>query len=420
MTILLIKTRFQAHGIDAPSVPLSISKKRSVMKCLWTGFSLCALLAASAPVLSGQATIVIDDLRVDPRGDSSLTFTTSVATPGIRKDAGQRIKMRPYASDDKLYLVYVAFDMTSAAEPPSDINYYLYSQPVSATDKDVFTEYVVVGTPRGDFSDQWSWVKFHLNDNGIHNGSLELPIHSYSNAALISLEPDASAGTVYLSHPDHKVAFIAKNSLKGFDLYVDGADLTTNNDYYWKWSGSDHHFAIAFDGPSSTPPFPLKATPLNGVATVEPALWKSLSASAGSLKSDQSQDVLSLTVRYNASLGGNPRALTVPIKIRFRPPWWSLFGFAIIGALLGSVLTLLFPATWKATSPTKTIVSAILLAIVAEFLGILMFLSDDSKLVIAGFNLIPTEILPAMGLGILVGLLGLKVLDAFKIPLPTR
>jgi hypothetical protein len=380
----------------------------------------CALLATTAPSLSGQSAMTIDNLQIDPRGDSSISFNTSVVTPGIRKDTNQRMKMRPYPSDDKLYSVYVAFDMTSSTEPPSDINYYLYSQPASARDKDVFTEYVVVGTPRGDFSDQWSWVKFHLTENGPHNGSLELPIHSYSNAALISVEPNSNAGTVDLSDPNHKVAFTTTNSLKGFDLYVDSADLTTNNDYYWKWKSSDHRYAVAFDSPSSIPPYPLSATPLNGSATVQPDLWKSLSASAGSFRSELSHDVLSLTVRYNASLGGNPRALVVPIKIRFRPPWWSLFACAILGALLGSVFTLFFPATWKATTTARTISSAILLAIISEFLGMLMFFSDDSKLVIAGFNLIPTEILPAMGLGILVGLLGLKVLDAFKIQIPTR
>jgi hypothetical protein len=317
-------------------------------------------------------------------------------------------------------MVYMAFDKIAPTTPPLDINYYLYSQPALATEKDVFTEYVVVGTPRGDFSDQWSWVRYHLDENGIHSGSLELPIHSFSNEALILVEPDSSAGTVYLSHPDHKLAFSTKNSLKGLVVYVDGADVTTNNEYYWKWTGGERRYPVVFDAPNPSAPLTLTAAPLNGTATVRPNLWKSLQASAGAFRSDQSQDVLNLTVRYSAEFGGNPRALSVPIRIRFRPPWWSLFGCAVLGSILGSLVTLWFPDTWKATTKMRTIRSAVLLAIVAEFLGLLMFLSDGSKLAIAGFNLDPTEVLPAAGMGLLVGFLGLKVFDAFKIPLPTR
>jgi hypothetical protein len=352
---------------------------------------LCALLQFPAFSLEGQTTLNMDDLQIDPRGDSVVKFTSSVATPGVQIDGNQRMKMRPYSTNDGLYRVYVAFDRTAPTVPPSDINYYLYSQPIHTAQADVFTEHVIVGTPRGDFSDQWSWVKFHLNENGMHEGSLELPIHSFSNAALISIETDSAAETVYLSDPDHKVGFTARNSLKGFDIYLEGADLTTTHDDYWRWNGTDHRYAARFDSPNGSPPFPLATTPLTGAASIEPAFWRSLSASVRSFRTDQYHDTLNLTVRYNAGLGGNPRAVTIPIKVRFRPPWWSLLGVVMIGAILGSLCTLGFPQTWKATSPWKTLRSAISLAVVVEILGMLMFMGDDSKLVIAGFNLIPTE-----------------------------
>lgn len=391
------------------------------MRCVVTMAMCLALLAfcSARPISATPSTIAIDDLTIDPQGQTGMRFTNSIATSLVRVDAGERMKMRGYASDDGFYIVYVAFDKTSPTTPPSDINYYLYSQ-AATVGGDMFTEHVVVGTPRGDFSDQWSWVKYHLTENGTHSGSLEIPVHSFSNAALISVEPDSSAGTVYLSQPQHKITFSTKNSLKGFEVTLDSADLTSDNDYYWKWSDTDHRYHVSFDVGNSNPPWSLFTAPLNGIVWVRPNLWRSLSGSAGAFKSGQFQDVLNLTLRYNAGLGGNPRAVSVPINIRFKPPWWSLFCCAVIGAFLGSLVTLFFPDTWKGKTPARTIESAIVLAVVAEFLGLLMFQSDDSKLIVAGFNLNPTEVLPALGLGLLVGLLGLKVLDAFKIPLPTR
>ena len=386
---------------------------QSIKGAIRTG-SLCLGLMALASVARADSTLMIDTLNLDVKGNSSVTFTFSVATPGIRKDATERLRMRPYRTDDGVYFLYVAFSKTAPTSPPNDINYYLYSQPIAARDKEVFTEYVVVGTPRGGFSDQWSLVKFHLNENGLHHGSMELPIPSASNEPLIAIEPDKRVEAIYLSSPTHRIPFAIKSLRNNFEVDVNSADLTTNNEDYWKWSGSDKRYPVEFDRLTPGPPFVLSNSPLTASVKVEPNVWNALMASAHSLKVDQPTDVLLLTIRHNSSPGGIPRAYPLAINIRFRPPWWSLLLAAGIGSVLGSGLTLFFPATWQGTSAVRTIASAVLLAAVAEILGILMFMSDDSNLVIAGLKLNPTEVLPALGLGILVGLLGLKVLDALR------
>src|SRR5216683_8144480 len=83
------------------------------MKYFGTGVLFCMLLGITAPTLYGQSTIAVDDLSVDPRGDSGVKFTSLVATHGIHLDTNQRMKMRPYPTEDQSYLVYVAFDKTS-------------------------------------------------------------------------------------------------------------------------------------------------------------------------------------------------------------------------------------------------------------------------------------------------------------------
>ena len=381
----------------------------------------CAFLAVFAGACQAQPSLKLDDLLLDPSGNSKVVFTWVQTTPGVSIDPAHRLAMRPYptTNDNGVYRVYVAFDKISPTMPPSDIAYYLYSQPVSAVDKGLFTEHVVVGTPYGDFPDQWSSVRFHLTENGLHDGVVTLPIHCFSNVPLISVETDPNAGTVYLSSPDHKLSFAAKSLLKGFEVDIESADLTTNNEWFWKSNDPNDQFVVRFNS-KSKPPYSMTTAPLSGDARVVPNVWSSLLASARTLGADQAHDVLTLTVRHNAGMGGTARAISIPINVRFRPPWWSLLAAAMIGAVLGSSLTLKLPANWKGTTVARTFRSAVLLAVVAEVLGMILFLSDKSKLAIAGFNLDPTQTLPAMGLGILVGLLGLRVLDAFKIPLPKR
>lgn len=367
-----------------------------------------------------ESSIVLDPLNLDLDGNSTVKFTFSVATPGVQIDEVRRMKMRPYPTDDKVYSLYVAFDKTAPTTVPNEINYYLYSQPVAARDKAIFTEYVVAGSRHGTFSDQWRPVRFHLQENGLHHGSIELPIPSSSNQPLISVDPDKGIEPIYLSSPTHKMRFAIKSLIDNFEVDIHSAELTANNDDFWNWSGPEKRYSAKFDSSTPGPPFALTNGPLTASVTVEANIWKALMASAYSLKADQPSDVLLLTIRHNSSPGGAIRALPAKIGVRFRPPWWSLLLSACFGSLLGSSLTLFFPETWKGANALRTIGSAALLTVIAEIIGMLLFMSDQSDLVIAGFKLNPTELLPALVLGIVVGVSGLKVLDSFKIQLPTR
>jgi hypothetical protein len=281
---------------------------RSAKTALKTAL-LCVALLVLPPFGRADSTLKIDTLNLDVKGDSSVKFTFSVATPGVRVDATQRLRMRPYRSDDGLYLLYVAFSKTAPTIPPNEINYYLYSQPISARDKEIFTEYVIVGSPRGDFSDQWSLVKFDLDESGLHHGSIELPIPSSSKKPLISIEDDKRVEPIYLSSPTRKIQFAIKSLINNFEVDVNSADLTTNNEDYWKWNGSEKRYTVVFDSLTPGPPFALTSSPLTGSVKVEANIWKALMASAHSLKADLPTDVLFLTIRHNSSPGGIPRAL---------------------------------------------------------------------------------------------------------------
>jgi hypothetical protein len=368
-----------------------------------------------------QVSIALDRAVLDSHGDSYVEFSEAGAYGNTDLTPSKKELMRCFPTDDLSYSVCVDFRKTRPTEPPTDIDYHIYTQSISHAGTNASTEYVVVGSPHGDFSDQWSSVKFRLTENGVHTGTIELPLHSTSISDLISLESPPDAGNIELAQSDHKIPFTATNSLKGFGVVIASAELTTDDDDNWLWPDKvRHYYSATFNEEHSGVPPELRIAPVTGFFQVHPNFWQSLISSTHTINSDDASDMATLTIRYNPELGGSPHAKPIKVRIHFLPPWWALFISAILGSILGGLLTLVFPDTWKATTPARTLGSAALLALITQSFGMLLFLSKSSNIDIAGLSLNPTEILPSFGLGILVGLLGIKTLNAFNIPLPTK
>jgi hypothetical protein len=381
--------------------------------------SFCLLVSPARSF--AQASIELDKALLDLHGQAYVEFSQAGSYP-IHLTASEREHLRPYSTDDRTYNVYVDFRKTQPTEPPTDIDYHIYTQPTLSVGTDVFTEYVVVGSPHGDFTDQWSSVKFQLKENGLHTGTIELPLHSPSGSDFITVDAPPGALKIRIAGTDHKVPFKATNTLKNFGAIITSAELTTDDDDNWVWPDKIRHsYSASFDGITNGSLPALRSGPVTGFFEVHPNYWQSLMSSTHTVKADDPSDIVTLTIRYNAELGGSSHATPpIKVKIHFQPPWWALLLSSFFGAIVGSLLTLAFPSTWKGSTWIRTLGSAALLALVAQVLGMLLFMSDNSNIQIAGFSLNPTEMLPSLGLGILVGLLGLKTFDAFKISLPTR
>jgi hypothetical protein len=106
---------------------------------------------------------------------------------------------------------------------------------------------------------------------------------------------------------------------------------------------------------------------------------------------------------------GVPGSLAIEIPVRF-VPWPPLLFLAIaLGTLLGSVIPILTGQRRRAHW-LRAFVASLLIAIVVELLAMVL-VSFDSEFRLLGVELDPFQLLPAMLIGVFMGLLGFRSLD---------
>jgi hypothetical protein len=122
------------------------------------------------------------------------------------------------------------------------------------------------------------------------------------------------------------------------------------------------------------------------------------------VKSDVPHDTLALTLTYHTVPGGNDRRQTVLAMVRFGP---GLLGLAL--ALLGGIglgLAARYLITGRLGNENERAFHAVLLAlvlgIIAEFVGILLTAYGNSKLILFGLDIDPRQLFPAFILALLV------------------
>jgi len=122
-------------------------------------------------------------------------------------------------------------------------------------------------------------------------------------------------------------------------------------------------------------------------------------------------DRITVSLRYR-SRGGLERLLTRELPIRFVPSVWSLLGAASGGALLGSLMPIVFGRRRRKgwlKAAGAAVASGLLLEAVTMILA-----SFDTMVRIVGFQVDPMQILPAFVLGALVGLRGFESMEELK------
>jgi hypothetical protein len=122
------------------------------------------------------------------------------------------------------------------------------------------------------------------------------------------------------------------------------------------------------------------------------------------IKPDVPHDILTVTVTYHTVPGGADKKQSVPLKIRFGP---GLFGLAL--ALCGGIalgLTARYLLTGKLGKDNEralhAILSALVLSLIAEIVGVMMTAYGNSKLVLFDLDIDPRQLFPAFILAMLV------------------
>jgi hypothetical protein len=152
---------------------------------------------------------------------------------------------------------------------------------------------------------------------------------------------------------------------------------------------------------------------------VVPKFWNALTASLVHLNSGSSgippDDQITGNIHYNASIGQVSMSLPFSVPVQFYPGLPQLCLFALTGGLMGAFLRSI-PGTsrmslWKRVKPLLALAAW---CILFELLGLWIWTqgSPRTNVVILGFDCNPSQLLPAFLMGVLIGLTGLRKLDA--------
>jgi hypothetical protein len=142
----------------------------------------------------------------------------------------------------------------------------------------------------------------------------------------------------------------------------------------------------------------------NLLLNLSPNTIPALMQGALAVRTDVPHDTLSLVLTYHTVPGGTDRRQTVLVKVRFGPGLIGL-GLALCGGIaLG--LAAKYQLTGKVGKEDEramhAILSALVLGVIAEFVGIMLTAYGNSKLVVFGLDIDPRQLFPAFILAILV------------------
>jgi len=256
--------------------------------------------------------------------------------------------------------------------------------------------YQATGNPTGLFRDSPVRVSFHVK-NGANSVSGVILMPVYNAAAGNLLGAEKQTDLAYVSVSGTTTMQIALSNVAD-SLPIAVTDVAASEDCPQCWArvGSmvSAQSPLVVD-PGSTVTLPLSLSPSTIPALLQGAL---------AIRSDVPHDTLSLTLTYHTLPAGMDRRQTILARVRFGP---GLFGLAL--ALLGGIalgLAAKYLLTGKLGNDGEravhAIFSALVLGVVAEFIGIMLTAYGNSRLILFGLDIDPRQLFPAFVLAMLV------------------
>lgn len=256
--------------------------------------------------------------------------------------------------------------------------------------------YQVTGNPAGSFHDSPVRVLFHVRSGeSTLPGSILMPVYNASAGNLLGIEKQKDLA--YVSVSGTTPIRLSLNNLAD-TLPIVVTDIAVNPGCVRCWTHIESPVSsqkpLLVD-PGSTVELPLSLSPSTIPALMQGAL---------AIKSDVAHETLALTLTYHTVPGGSDRRQTVFTMVRFGP---GLLGLAL--ALCGGIalgLAARYLLTGRLGNENERAVHAILLAlvlgIIAEFVGILLTAYGNSRLILFGLDIDPRQLFPAFVLALLV------------------
>jgi len=257
-------------------------------------------------------------------------------------------------------------------------------------------KFQVTGNPTGSFRDAPVRVSFHVKSGSSSAvGGILMPVYNATKTDL--LVPEKQTEPAYVSVSGSTPVQIRLGNVAD-TLPVAVTDVVVSESCPKCWIRIDS--PVNEKSPLLVDPGAASNLAINLFPNSIPALLQG----ALVVKTDVPHDTLSVTVTYHTVPGGADKKQTVLALVRFGP---GLFGLAL--ALIGGIalgLAARYLLTGKLGKNDERAVHAVLtafvLGLIAEFVGVMLTAYGNSKLVLFGLDIDPRQLFPAFILAMLV------------------
>lgn len=260
----------------------------------------------------------------------------------------------------------------------------------------------------GTFAPQRLPVNFSASLDGKkeESGTIDFPVFALNSSNYLSYAPCSDEHLTVALSGETDICLELKSPLALQDLQI-GGQVPIESRHPEYYSG-DIRAREASSDPSK---IELHLRPrfwsVLGASLADVA--NSLPTSNGGTQSSADDDLITGMVLYQATFSPIVMYLRMSVPIRFYPGLPRLFLFCVAGVIVGAFLhsvardrKLLTPKRWR------TLVALVVLGVVIEAAGIVLFDQTQTSVKVAGVDLDPSRLLPAFLLGVAVGVAGLK------------
>lgn len=257
-------------------------------------------------------------------------------------------------------------------------------------------KFQITGNPTGLFRDVSTKVSFRVRTPaGSYMGAINIPVYNAAKTDVLLTEKQLGPAYVSVSGAT-QIQIPLRNVPESLPINV--TDVAVSEDCPRCWT------RISTTVTEKTPFVLSPGTTGRLAVDLAPNTIPALFTGALLIKTDVPHDTLSVVLTYHTVPGGPEKKQTLTANVRFGP---GLFGLAL--ALCGGIALglaaryLLTGKIGKRNEPAlHALLAALVLGIVAEFIGIMLTAYGNSKLVLLGLDIDPRQLFPAFVLAMLV------------------
>jgi hypothetical protein len=371
----------------------------------WTRVLCFLLVAWAAPTFA----VELELLRFPVEG-GELRFKTSAPRelaelPIDREGAGVQTVVTPH------YTVYADLDSIEYAERGGYFRYKMYVEPRPGTPGPV-AGFIVKGIPVGSFPPQMGDVELTLRGDVTEQGMITLPVFSLDEPKYLKVKEWTEPEEIEL--PGGGQVFLPLDNLLRLPVKVLEMQQPESGSLWRK-------AALQQTGGGEFKPFQIGpgAKTRNLLALdLQPgpqAIFKALFSKVRTGEHDLVQAALVCATPWE----NLPRqTLIIAVPVRFVPWPPILFLSVAFGTLLGSFIPVLLGRRDR-VHWLRAFLLSLLVAFVFEVVAMVL-VQFDSQFRLLGFEMDPFQLLPATLIGMVMGLLGFKSLEALRKIIPLR